>query len=114
MGWEFSDHVCRVCLGRVLLGLDAAGKPCARCAECGLQASGGHAALCACGAVLKSGKNANLRCVLNERVGTDAPFEVLVRYVGPANQNKQRRNSRQSDFMAVSAVQTVIAGLDQE
>jgi hypothetical protein len=44
-GWRVTDHVCRVCGGRVL-----ARGPAVRCADCDLEVLGAASALCACGA----------------------------------------------------------------
>lgn len=76
-GWEITDHVCRVCLGRVL-----ARRGVYRCADCGAEGHGEPASVCACGATLKPGKNAGMRCVKNEQRSPEAPQEIAVKYVG--------------------------------
>lgn len=74
--YKIVDHVCRVCFGRILV-LDSQ----ARCADCG--ASGKSVKdVCACGALLRTGTNAGLRCVKNPEVSIECPAEIVVSYVG--------------------------------
>lgn len=81
--WDLTDHVCRVCLGRVLRRKGPAGGWVHRCADCGLEVTGRVEALCACGARLKTGKNAGLRCRKNPDGPTpESPSEVVVLFVG--------------------------------
>lgn len=81
--WSVVDHVCRVCLGRILATADADGRRHYRCADCGAVAVNRVENLCVCGATLRTGGSAGLRCVLNpERGAPEAPPEVVVRYVG--------------------------------
>lgn len=76
--WAISDHVCRVCLGRVLVRRDADGKSVARCADCGLEASGGAQAICACNTSKKGGRHSWTRCVPNPNKSIEFPQEVMV------------------------------------
>lgn len=81
--WSVLDHVCRVCLGRILTTTGADGQRHYRCADCGSVAVNRVENLCACGATLRTGGSAGLRCVPNPERGTpEAPPEVVVRYVG--------------------------------
>ena len=80
--WQITDHVCRVCFGRVLRSLDRQRH---RCADCG--ATGGNKVtdLCACGAMLHTKANAGLRCIKNPDGPTaECPAEIIVDYVGIA------------------------------
>lgn len=77
-GWTITDHVCRVCFGRVLHSEKQA-----RCADCGV--SGAQVKdVCACGAKLNSGGNAGLRCTKNLDVRPECPAEIVICYVGIA------------------------------
>lgn len=74
--WKITDHVCRVCFGRVLLSATQA-----RCADCG--ASGRHAIdVCACGVKLHSGAPGGLKCLKNPAISIECPAEIVIRYVG--------------------------------
>lgn len=81
--WELTDHVCRVCLGRVLRRKGVAGGWVHRCSDCGLEMAGRIESICACGVHLKTGKNAGLRCVRNpDGPSPENPAEVVVLFVG--------------------------------
>lgn len=75
--WKLSPHVCKQCLGRVLVTDNDDGSQTARCSNCGIEAEGGHKAICACGLKLKSGKSANLRCVPNPNRSAELPSEYV-------------------------------------
>lgn len=80
--WELTDHVCRVCLGRVLRRKVPGGWV-NRCADCGAEMAGKVENLCACGAKLKTGKNAGFRCRANPDGSTpESPAEIVVMFVG--------------------------------
>lgn len=95
IAWGITDHVCAVCLGRVLVGrfrLSANGKPdfaapradgalVARCADCGRWEVGGEAVICCCGATLR-GEDAGLECRINAERSATFPAEVVVAYAG--------------------------------
>lgn len=81
-GWDLTGHVCRACLGRVLRR-DEAGVAQFRCADCGAVGYGSVERLCACGAKLRTGHNAGLRCRPNPDAGSaEAPPEIVVAFVG--------------------------------
>lgn len=75
--WVITDHVCRACLGRVLVSKEK-GRKVARCADCGLTADGGHEAICACNTTRKGGRHAWTRCVPNPNKSTEFPQEIMV------------------------------------
>lgn len=72
--WELTDHVCRVCGGRILLcvsgqGPTGGGNPIWRCADCGVAcASIGPASICWCGFTHR-GQDQSVYCC--------CPFSVL-------------------------------------
>ncbi len=79
--WDISDHVCRHCMGRVLIRRSQIGVT-ARCADCGAEATGSVEALCACGVTLTSGANVGLRCrraARDEAVAGCSEIEVVMR-----------------------------------
>lgn len=74
--YKITDHVCRICFGRVLVCETGA-----RCADCG--AVGKTVSdVCACGTMLNAGQNAGLRCIKNPAVSVECPAEIVVIYVG--------------------------------
>jgi hypothetical protein len=80
--WEITDHVCRLCFGRLLRRLDSDGKPLIRCADCGTSVKGPVEALCACGAKLRNGRLAGLRCAPNSASTIEQPAQIVVVYAG--------------------------------
>ena len=77
-GWEFVDHACKHCSGRVLKRVNEDGTTVHRCAECGANAVGVHQALCWCGVEVR-GHGSVFECFRNQDVTMAAPQEVLVR-----------------------------------
>lgn len=94
--WGLTQHVCVRCLGRILVSQTHI-----RCADCGLEAERSHGPnpakpLCACGAMLRTGVSAGLRCVPNPDGATaECPAEIVVQYVG--NPDKQHREIKLKD-----------------
>lgn len=74
--WELTDHCCRACLGRLMARTDD-GRRMARCSECGIEATGGVATLCWCGADTGATK-VRLRCMPNAAPSPDCPVAVMV------------------------------------
>lgn len=77
-GWEFTDHSCRHCMGRVMRRVNPGGQVVVRCAECGASVAGEHDALCWCGVEVR-GHGSVFECFRNEHVTMSTPQEVLVR-----------------------------------
>lgn len=78
MGWELVDHACRLCLGRLLMRVDAMGKVEVMCAECETSAAANVESLCCCGADCRS-HGRILECYKNGSPSKHAPQAVLVR-----------------------------------
>ena len=81
--WNLTDHACRVCLGRILTRHDKNGRQHVRCANCGLESSGNHKSLCACGQKTRAGKDAGMRCAINPRQTPENPEEIVVTVGNP-------------------------------
>lgn len=75
--WKLSPHVCRLCLGRIMVRDNADGSETARCSCCGAMGEGGPESICACGMKLKSGKSAGLKCAPNPSKSPDLPHEYV-------------------------------------
>lgn len=71
--YALTDHCCKLCLGRILFDGTLH-----RCSNCGAESSTGHEGVCACGATMRSGKSARLRCTVNNKRDTSFPGEVVV------------------------------------
>ena len=80
--WQLAAHCCRSCFGRVLLADSTAGQRIYRCAQCGAQAHGeGASVICCCGIRLKTGADAGVRCVVNDKPSPECPLEVVAEQV---------------------------------
>lgn len=77
-GWEFTDHACRNCMGRVMRRVNPDETVVVRCAECGASAVGEPNALCYCGVELR-GHGTVFECFRNPTLSITTPQEVLVR-----------------------------------
>ena len=79
--WLITDHVCRLCLGRVLES--AAGPNVYRCADCGAEGKAvGHepGSGCACG-MLTGGYDVGIRCTTNTNPRPEMPSEIIAKEV---------------------------------
>ncbi|HET7675669.1 MAG TPA: hypothetical protein VFL54_09130 [Gammaproteobacteria bacterium] len=65
-GWEFTNHVCAQCFGRVLRSRDKYGLT-HQCADCGHTTTGPVEAVCSCGATLQDGGHAGMHCEKNRK-----------------------------------------------
>ncbi|MDR6392234.1 hypothetical protein [Paraburkholderia phenoliruptrix] len=76
--WRMTSHCCRRCAGRVLERDKAGGGRFYRCAQCGFTIAGQEAAaVCCCGITLRDGRDAGVRCVLNEERTPANPHEIV-------------------------------------
>jgi hypothetical protein len=82
--WRMTRHACAVCFGRIL-ARPHAGETLYRCSNCGLErVSTRPETLCACGITLKTGRNAGLRCLVNQQRTPECPSEIVVEEIsGP-------------------------------
>lgn len=78
--WRLTDHVCRVCFGRVLERKGDDGSTIVRCANCGVEAHGQPKAICCCGVKTKKGRLAGLRCMRNPEPTPEQPAELIVAF----------------------------------
>lgn len=74
--YELTNHCCKTCLGRILF--DGTRH---RCSNCGAESSTGHEGICACGAKMRSGRSAGIRCAVNTKRDASFPGEVVVEQV---------------------------------
>jgi hypothetical protein len=80
MTYQLTDHCCRNCLGRILF--DGKRYECSNCGQSSPESAGdaqdGYRYLCACGATMKSGRDARLRCVVNSKRDASFPGTIVV------------------------------------
>lgn len=75
--WAITEHVCRVCFGRVLVREAFDRRRTYRCSNCGVQADGqSEAVVCSCGIKLKTGIDAGIRCAPNVDRSPEWPSEI--------------------------------------
>lgn len=82
--WTVIDHVCRFCYGRLLTRVNEKNETVVRCADCETEMIGRHESLCACGAKLRNGQIAGLKCQLNPSPTVEQPARVVVVFLGKA------------------------------
>ena len=81
MQWAITDHLCRICFGRLMSRKLENGRLVVKCAECAAAVEGSNLDLCCCGVALQSGANAGLRCMKNDARTPEQPQEIIVRHV---------------------------------
>lgn len=82
--WAITDHVCRVCFGRVLVREMFDRRRVYRCACCGAEAEGkSESAICSCGIKLKTGLDAGIRCAVNHERTPEWPAEITCAQIEP-------------------------------
>jgi hypothetical protein len=83
--WEVIDHCCRACFSRLLRRPIEGSSPQLyqfMCSGCGASGDGDHPrAICSCGMTLRNGKNLGVRCVVNDKVSPEVPFQIVARQV---------------------------------
>lgn len=83
--WELIDHVCRVCFSRLVAAPGVVGQTQYRCTGCGLEGHGSHPrVVCSCGLTLRPDKNMGVRCVKNDKITPEVPFEIVARQIEPS------------------------------
>lgn len=83
--WSLTNHVCRACFGRVLAREAVDGRVLYRCSNCGVEREGAsEAAICSCGIKLRTGRDAGIRCRVNEAQSPEWPNEVVAEQIQPA------------------------------
>jgi hypothetical protein len=80
--WVVLDHICRACFGRLLKSTDRDGTIVIKCADCETEAYERVENLCCCGAKLRNGRRAGLKCQRNPAPGAEQPAQIVVGYVG--------------------------------
>jgi hypothetical protein len=85
-GWDLTQHVCRICFGRIIHRYTVEQVHVHRCTNCGVETRSEHDtvhALCACGIKLRSKKDAGIRCVANTNKCPEQPAEIVAVQVEP-------------------------------
>lgn len=77
--WAITDHVCRVCFGRILRHRDDTpdGVKLFRCACCGIESKGWLDPICSCGMKFNSGRLIGVKCQPNPNRGPNDPAEIV-------------------------------------
>lgn len=78
LSWQFTDHACQFCFGRVLQRVVKGAVVEVRCAECSKSALSGPEGLCCCGADCGALGKA-LQCFRNPNITLENPQEIMVR-----------------------------------
>lgn len=77
--WKISDHVCAVCMGRVLTRKLDSGRHESRCSNCGLTGDGVPTSICWCSFRIPSGRQTQrFKCARNEKPTPEFPAEIVV------------------------------------
>lgn len=80
--WTLTNHCCRVCFSRLVSRPDEGGRTHYRCTGCGIDGTADHPrVICSCGLKLRNGKDMGVRCVLNDQVTPEVPFQVVARQI---------------------------------
>lgn len=85
--WSVEDHVCGLCLGRILGRAGIKGRE-FMCADCGKRSEGAvrtggriHPAMCACGTKYGT-RDAGVRCIVNLNVSPEVPQAIIASQEG--------------------------------
>ena len=80
--YRIEEHVCRVCLGRVLCRETFDHKRIYRCSNCGVEREGHDArVICCCGMKLRTSVDLGVRCIPNTDRRPELPNEVIAQQV---------------------------------
>jgi hypothetical protein len=80
--WTIADHICRVCLSRVLQRTTFDRRKVYRCSNCETEAEGeGPQVICCCGMKVRNGRDMGIRCVANPRRTPESPGRVVAAQV---------------------------------
>lgn len=75
--WKFTDHVCRVCFGRVLKCEDSVGLPRFRCSNCGIEGTNEVKSICCCGMKTRGTREIKIKCQRQENPTPEFPSEIV-------------------------------------
>ncbi len=102
--WEQTDHVCRVCFGRVYRRPHPEGKgTIVRCSNCGLEEIGTHKAICCCG--ITRGKYQKVQCVRQESPTPEFPSEIVSMEVPAAPPKPRAKKEDEPDPRQMSLLE---------
>jgi hypothetical protein len=76
-GWQFTEHACRVCFGRVMMREAFDRRRTYKCSICEAEAEGAsESAVCRCGIKLKTGIDAGIRCQRSDSPTPEFPAVI--------------------------------------
>lgn len=80
--YKITDHVCRVCFGRVLVRITVDYRKIYRCSCCGVEREGKtEAAICTCGVKLRNKTDLGIRCMVNTQRTPECPSEIVAEQI---------------------------------
>lgn len=84
MSWVFTDHICRVCFGRVMKRTTFDHRKVYKCSNCETEVEGDSSqCLCCCGIKLRKSQDAGIRCILNPKRTPENPAVVVAEQLSP-------------------------------
>lgn len=89
MNYEFVDHMCKFCGGRILT-ITRDGQKIFECARCRLHAPKSYKKLCCCGVVSKNNQDMLLRCTVNEKHAPGKSAEIVVTEIPKINKEVKK------------------------
>lgn len=94
--WRITKHVCRACMGRVLMRETFEGRRVYRCSNCGIEREGrSELALCCCGIRFgKAQRDAGIRCLPNPMRTPECMSEIIAQEVVHSNQLRRREEAQ--------------------
>jgi hypothetical protein len=97
--WRITRHVCRACLGRVLMRETFDSKRVYRCSNCGIEREGkSESALCCCGIKFgRATRDAGIRCVPNANRTPECMSEVVAQEVVVGARKPTMKSTEESD-----------------
>ena len=80
--YSITQHICRICLARVLHRETFEGISIYKCSNCGVEVESENVhGLCCCGIRLRNKKDAGIRCVVNDKRCPEHPAEIVAMQV---------------------------------
>ena len=88
--YRLTNHVCRICFGRVLERDIADDKLTFKCSNCGTETVSANVhSLCCCGMKLRNSKDAGVRCLISPNQRPEMPSEIVAMQVDPTQYSQK-------------------------